>query len=146
MCNLDESVRESTDKLDAAGNTTAAIGKGSAIGSAAMSMIEEIKFQINDMRQKTGQNFARCEGFPNHNKCISISTQASLKKMVAPGCIVILSPLVFGSLFGYRFVSGMLAGCITSGIQIAFSASNTGGAWDNCKKYIEAGLQKRPAG
>merc|ERR1719183_1074421 len=63
--------------------------------------------------------------------------------MILPGCIVILSPLIFGSLFGYRFVSGMLAGTITSGIQIAFSASNTGGAWDNCKKYIEAGNQER---
>jgi len=56
-----------------------------------------------------------------------------------PGCIVILSPLLFGTLFGYKFVSGMLAGTITSGIQIAFSASNTGGAWDNAKKYVEAG-------
>lgn len=59
--------------------------------------------------------------------------------MIAPGCIVVLSPLVFGFIFGYQFVSGMLAGVITSGIQIAFSASNTGGAWDNCKKFIEAG-------
>ena len=56
-----------------------------------------------------------------------------------PGCIVILSPLLFGTLFGYKFVSGMLAGTITSGIQIAFSASNTGGAWDNAKKYVESG-------
>jgi len=59
--------------------------------------------------------------------------------MIAPGAIVILSPLIFGYLFGHRFVSGMLAGTITSGIQIAFSASNTGGAWDNAKKYVEAG-------
>ena len=59
--------------------------------------------------------------------------------MVAPGAIVVLSPLVFGFLMGYQFVSGMLTGVITSGIQIAFSASNTGGAWDNCKKYIEKG-------
>lgn len=58
--------------------------------------------------------------------------------MIAPGCIVVLSPLVWGTIFGYQFVSGMLAGTITSGIQIAFSASNTGGAWDNCKKYISA--------
>lgn len=71
--------------------------------------------------------------------------------MVAPGCIVILSPLVFGWLLGYTFVSGMLTGVITSGIQIAFSASNTGGAWDNCKKYIEKGsltwgMNKKPKG
>merc|ERR1711990_932865 len=54
------------------------------------------------------------------------------------------SPLLFGTLFGYRFVSGMLAGTIVSGIQIAFSASNTGGAWDNAKKYVEAGKLQRP--
>jgi len=63
--------------------------------------------------------------------------------MIAPGAIVILSPLIFGYLFGHRFVSGMLAGTITSGIQIAFSASNTGGAWDNAKKYTEAGMLNR---
>ena len=64
--------------------------------------------------------------------------------MIAPGAIVILAPLVMGVLLGYRFVSGMLAGVIVSGIQIAFSASNTGGAWDNAKKYVEAGLLQRP--
>jgi inorganic pyrophosphatase len=63
--------------------------------------------------------------------------------MIAPGAIVILSPLVFGILLGYKFVSGMLAGTIVSGIQIAFSASNTGGAWDNAKKYVEAGHLER---
>lgn len=62
--------------------------------------------------------------------------------MVAPGCIVILSPIVGGYLLGYPFVSGMLAGNIVSGIQVAFSHSNTGGAWDNCKKYIEGGHLK----
>jgi len=64
--------------------------------------------------------------------------------MIAPGAIVILAPLIMGVLLGYRFVSGMLAGVIVSGIQIAFSASNTGGAWDNAKKYVEAGLLMRP--
>lgn len=63
--------------------------------------------------------------------------------MIAPGAIVILAPLIMGVLLGYRFVSGMLAGVIVSGIQIAFSASNTGGAWDNAKKYVEAGLLMR---
>ena len=61
--------------------------------------------------------------------------------MIAPGAIVILSPLVFGTLLGYKFVSGMLAGTIVSGIQIAFSASNTGGAWDNAKKSFEKGVE-----
>ena len=59
--------------------------------------------------------------------------------MIAPGCIVIISPLVCGLCFSYRCLSGLLTGIITSGVQIAFSASNTGGAWDNCKKYVEAG-------
>jgi Na+/H+-translocating membrane pyrophosphatase len=65
--------------------------------------------------------------------------------MIAPGAIVICTPILCGLLFGYRSVSGLLAGNIVSGIQIAFSASNTGGAWDNCKKYVEAGhLQRMP--
>jgi len=193
MCNLDKSVRVRTDELDAAGNTTAAIGKGfaigsaclvalalfgayitrvaeivpsaynvnilepftfagllfgamipyafsaltmSAVGTAAEEMIVEIREQVPHIKRKE-------KGYPNHERCIAISTTASLKKMIAPGAIVILSPLVFGTLLGYRFVSGMLAGTIVSGIQIAFSASNTGGAWDNAKKYVEAGKLER---
>jgi H(+)-translocating pyrophosphatase len=193
MCNLAKEVRVRTDELDAAGNTTAAIGKGfaigsaclvalalfgayitrvaeinataynvnilepftfsgllfgamipyafsaltmSAVGTAAEEMIVEIREQVPHIKRKE-------KGYPNHERCVAISTEASLKKMIAPGSIVILSPLVFGTLFGYRFVSGMLAGTIVSGIQIAFSASNTGGAWDNCKKYVEAGKLKR---
>lgn len=58
--------------------------------------------------------------------------------MIAPGCLVIISPLLLGWLFGYQATNGILAGAIVSGIQIAFSASNTGGAWDNAKKYVEA--------
>lgn len=76
---------------------------------------------------------------PDHTKCITISTNASLKKMIMPGVIVIVSPLLIGFLFGYTCLAGLLSGIIVSGIQIAFSASNTGGAWDNCKKHIEAG-------
>merc|ERR1712083_88434 len=60
-------------------------------------------------------------------------------RMIAPGCIVIISPLFVGLVFGYEALAGLLAGIIVSGIQIAFSASNTGGAWDNAKKYVEAG-------
>lgn len=188
MSFLEKDVRDYTDELDAAGNTTAAIGKGFAIGSACLvalalfgafitrvaehdplafnvnilepytfsgllfgamipyafsaltmgavgeaaeEMMSEIFKQVKDKNEK---NIAL-----NPDRCVTISTQASLKKMIAPGAIVILSPLVFGYFFGHKFVSGMLAGTITSGIQIAFSASNTGGAWDNCKKYIEAG-------
>jgi len=122
----------------------------SAVGEAAEEMIGEIKNQVTAMQkaaQDAGSNAVMIMvkdstgkiEYPNHNNCVKISTAASLKKMILPGCIVILSPLVFGTLFGYKFVSGMLAGTITSGIQIAFSASNTGGAWDNAKKFVEAG-------
>lgn len=80
---------------------------------------------------------------PDHEKCIKISTTASLTKMILPGAIVIISPLAIGMLFGYQATAGLLAGIIVSGIQIAFSASNTGGAWDNCKKMVEAGKLER---
>ena len=185
MTGLHPSVRAKTDKLDAAGNTTAAIGKGFAIGSAclvslalfgafvtktaikdvnillplqfaglligamipyafsaftmnavgtaAKDMISEIKrqFQDEDIREKRKD--------PDYEACIAISTKASLQKMIIPGILVIGSPLLVGFLFGVNAVSGLLAGIIVSGIQIAFSFSNTGGAWDNAKKYIEAG-------
>merc|ERR1711990_534109 len=83
---------------------------------------------------------------PNHTRCINISTNASLWKMIAPGALVICTPLVMGLFFGYRCVSGLLAGNIVSGIQIAFSASNTGGAWVNAKKSVEAGLLNYKSG
>merc|ERR1711908_240577 len=68
-----------------------------------------------------------------------ISTNASLKEMVAPGLLVILSPIACGTVFGVMGVSGMLVGAITSAVQLAISQSNTGGAWDNAKKYVEKG-------
>merc|ERR1719271_1692096 len=74
---------------------------------------------------------------PDYQGCIAISTNHSLVKMIAPGALVILSPLVAGLLFGPAAVEGLLAGSIVSGVQVAISASNTGGAWDNCKKEIE---------
>jgi len=192
MCNLDESVRERTDRLDAAGNTTAAVGKGFAIGSACLvalalfgafvtrveadlpgstattvNILEPITFSglligamlpyafsaltmsavgdaaeamIYEIRRQVPLIKQGAE--PDHTKCIEISTNSSLSKMIAPGAIVILAPFLGGILFSYTFVSGLLAGCIVSGIQIAFSFSNTGGAWDNAKKYVEAGLLK----
>merc|ERR1712060_194677 len=163
MSNIHEDTREHTDDLDAAGNTTAAIGKGFAIGSAclvalalfgafvtrvsntiatmavgdaAQDMLEEIQLQFARM-SNAQPNTPEAE--PNHERCIAISTDASLKKMVAPGLLVILSPLLAGAFFGFQATNGVLAGCIVSGIQIAFSASNSGGAWDNAKKFVEAG-------
>lgn len=105
-----------------------------AVGDAAQQMIEEIERQYPKIMEGEA---------PDHTKCISISTAASLTKMIAPGAIVIISPLACGMIFGYRAVAGLLAGIIVSGIQIAFSASNTGGAWDNCKKMVEAKQLKR---
>lgn len=113
-----------------------------AVGDAAQSMIEEIQDQydhICPINPETGEREEKPEpGYPNHERCIAISTEASLSKMIAPGAIVILSPLVVGMIFGYLATAGLLSGIIVSGIQIAFSASNTGGAWDNCKKFVEA--------
>ena len=202
MSNLVDEIREKTDALDAAGNTTAAIGKGFAIGSAclvalalfgafvtrvsntisvmpnaadpAAQAMESYKVNIlepftfaglligamlpywfsamtmkavgdaaQEMLEEIRRQFILMAADPSlpadHTTCISISTNASLKKMIAPGILVIVSPLLAGSLFGYQATNGILAGCIVSGIQIAFSASNSGGAWDNAKKYVEAG-------
>jgi len=187
MSYLAPHVRENTDELDAAGNTTAAIGKGFAIGSAALVALALFGAFITRVAGVTGKTInidilnpltfsgllfgamlpywfsaltmdavgtaaedmiaeiVRQEPLilagaePDHAKCIDISTKASLARMIAPGCIVILSPLVVGLVFGYLALSGLLAGIIVSGIQIAFSASNTGGSWDNCKKYLESG-------
>merc|ERR1712022_17634 len=72
-------------------------------------------------------------------KCIQISTNASLKEMVLPGLLVIASPIVVGAVFGVEAVAGMLVGSIASAAQLAISQSNTGGAWDNAKKYVEKG-------
>jgi len=177
--------RERTDILDAAGNTTAAIGKGFGIGSAtlvalalfgafvtrsqmqqvdilkpmefsclvlgamlpyafsamtmsavseaAQEMISEIQDQFADGHILSGNRR------PDYDRCIMISTKSSIREMLAPGLLVLLSPILTGFLFGAKGVSGLLAGAIVSGVQIAISFSNTGGAWDNAKKYIEAG-------
>merc|ERR1719392_93854 len=105
-----------------------------AVGDAAEAMMKHI---IKDYEK--GQALkAQGEAYtPDYQGCIEISTNASLVKMIAPGALVILSPLVAGLLFGPAAVEGLLAGAIVSGVQVAISASNTGGAWDNCKKEIE---------
>lgn len=177
MAELEDSVREKTDALDAAGNTTAAIGKGFAIGSAClvslslygafvtrtnMTSVDILKpIQISALivgamipyafaamtMKSVGKAAAEMveqvkkqvkAGDKDPNKCIEISTKASLQEMIPPGILVIFTPLVIGGLFGPNAVAGYLAGVIVSGIQMAISASNTGGAWDNAKKYIEA--------
>jgi len=105
-----------------------------AVGRAALQMVFEIRKQLaENPRIITG------EVAPDYERCISISTTASLKEMIAPGALVILTPIVIGLVFGPRAVAGLLPGILVSGVQMAISSSNTGGAWDNAKKFIEAG-------
>ncbi|KAG4942993.1 hypothetical protein JHK82_047173 [Glycine max] len=189
MAGMSHRIRERTDALDAAGNTTAAIGKGFAIGSAALvslalfgafvsraaittvdvltpkvfiglivgamlpywfsamtmksvgsaalKMVEEVRRQFN-----TIPGLMEGTAKPDYATCVKISTDASIKEMIPPGALVMLTPLVVGILFGVETLSGVLAGSLVSGVQIAISASNTGGAWDNAKKYIEAGASE----
>lgn len=77
---------------------------------------------------------------PDYKSCVRISTHSSLKQMIAPGILVTLTPFLLGVVLGPQALVGFLPGAIISGVQMAISASNTGGAWDNAKKYIEAGL------
>ena len=79
------------------------------------------------------------KGKPDYDKCIQISTKASLQEMILPGMIIIFTPVVVGLAFGVQVLAGVLAGSIASGVVLAISMSNSGGAWDNTKKYIEAG-------
>jgi inorganic pyrophosphatase len=192
MCELGEETRHRTDALDAAGNTTAAIGKGYAIGSAAfvslalfsgyvtivqsrkkralaaVDVLQAFPFAgllvgamipywfsamtmksvgdaANEMVLEVRRQFKSHPGImegteqPDYDTCIRISTDASLKEMIAPGALVMLTPLVVGFVFGVQMLAGVLLGALVSGVQMAQSASNTGGAWDNAKKYIEQG-------
>merc|ERR1719377_481065 len=183
MSGLPEQVRTYTDCLDAAGNTTAAIGKGFAIGSAALVSLalfgafcvraevtkvdilnpwvftglllgammpyafaawtmKSVGMAANDMVKECMEQFPKImngEMQPDYQRCILISTEASLREMLAPGALVILSPLVVGFGFGKNATAGLLSGAMVSSVQLAISMSNTGGAWDNSKKYIEAG-------
>ncbi len=96
----------------------------------------------NDMVAECMRQFPKIisgEIKPQYSRCIAISTEASLREMIAPGLLVILSPLVFGLGLGKNACAGLLSGALVSGVQLAISMSNTGGAWDNAKKYIEAG-------
>jgi len=106
-----------------------------AVGDAAYDMMNFIIADYKDGEKKKRETGAEYE--PNYDGCIKISTEASIKKMVAPGCLVIGSPIIAGFVFGPHATAGVLAGNIVSGIQLAFSQSNSGGAWDNAKKEIE---------
>merc|ERR1712023_501057 len=105
---------------------------GKSVGTAA-----------NDMLKECLEQFPKIMGpekaAPDYERCILISTEASLREMLAPGALVILSPLVAGFYFGKNATAGLLSGAMVSSVQLAISMSNTGGAWDNSKKYISAG-------
>ena len=194
MTGMGESVRDRTDVLDAAGNTTAAIGKGFAIGSAILTSLAlfsafltradlldpqaKIMDSINlldplvltglfvgamlpflfsamtmksvgtaafDMIEEVRRQFRTIPGImegtaePDYEKCVSISTEAALREMIPPGILIMGTPLLVGFLFGVPAVAGILVGSLVSGGVLAISSANSGGAWDNAKKYIEKG-------
>jgi K(+)-stimulated pyrophosphate-energized sodium pump len=194
MAELGKEVRNRTDILDAAGNTTAAVGKGFAIGSAALTslalfaafvtrartqdstlnsieLLDPLVFggllfgamlpfifsaftmksvgdAAKDMVEEVRRQFREIPGLmegknkPDYKKCVDISTAAALREMIAPGLLVLLSPLFVGYLFGIKTLAGMLAGALVSGVVLAISSANSGGAWDNAKKFIEAAGKK----
>jgi len=181
-------VREETDSLDALGNTTAATGKGFAVGSAvltsmalmtafasatgvtdvnlldpevlagilvgalcpfvfaALTMLSVGKAAESIMyecRRQLNEQFEDPSFQLDSQECVRISTDASLREMVAPGTIAVFTPVIFGTLLGTSGLMGLLAGSISSGFLLAVTMSNAGGAWDNAKKYIESiGLKK----
>jgi K(+)-stimulated pyrophosphate-energized sodium pump len=214
MSDLPKEVRKRTDKLDAVGNTTAAIGKGFAIGSAAltalalfaafmttagittidvanplvmaglflggmlpflfsslamdavgkaaMEMIQEVRRQFRSipelkaalevMNRNNGKEFdtwsnedqrtfEAAEGKPEYGKCVEISTKASIKQMVLPGMIAVLTPAAIGFTGGAEMLGGLLAGVTVTGVLMAIFQSNAGGAWDNAKKMFEEGVE-----
>jgi inorganic pyrophosphatase len=111
-----------------------------SVGTAAMAMVKEVKRQFDTIPGLLAGEPGH--GEPDHAKCIKISTDASLKEMILPGLLVMISPIVTGAFFGVEAVSGLLVGSLTSGVQLAISQANTGGAWDNAKKYVEKGCVK----
>lgn len=187
MSGLDKEVRTITDKLDSVGNTTAAIGKGFAIGSAALAtvsmmssylysfmdtlfldiisrdvlvgavvgaalpylfsgmLINSVAKAARSMVKEVRRQFKEIPGIlegtarPDYKTCITISSQGALKEMIAPAIVAIAFPVLCGFLFGAYFVGGILIGATLSAIMLAIFTGNAGGAWDNAKKFIEAG-------
>ena len=194
MTGMGENIRDRTDVLDSAGNTTAAIGKGFAIGSAILTSLalfsafltradlldpkSKIMDSINlldplvltglfvgamlpflfsamtmksvgkaafDMIEEVRRQFRSISGImegktePDYEKCVEISTKAALREMIPPGVLIMGTPLLVGFLFGVPAVAGVLAGSLVSGGVLAIASANSGGAWDNAKKYIEKG-------
>ena len=192
MSGLEPEVRQRTDALDALGNTTAATGKGFAIGSAALTALALMASYIDKVEEVGGtvgsfdlmnptvliglfigaclpfvfaaltmesvgkaaqsvvvevrRQFKEIKGLmegeadPNYAKCVDLCTKASLREMILPTVVAVVSPLIVGFVLGVNGVVGMLAGATASGFLLAIFMSNSGGAWDNAKKYIESGV------
>ena len=186
MSGLPENVRNITDKLDAVGNTTAAIGKGFAIGSAALTALalfvsyaqavqlesinimaprvitglfiggmltflfsaitmESVSKAAYSMIEEVRRQFREDPGIlqgtnrPDYKTYVGISTIAALREMIIPGIIAAAAPIAIGLLLGVEALGGLLAGALVTGVLLAIFMSNSGGAWDNAKKYIEGG-------
>ena len=186
MAGLDKNVRDITDKLDSVGNTTAAIGKGFAIGSAALTALalfvsyaeavklttidilnahvivglfiggmltflfsamtmESVSKAAHQMIEEVRRQFREKPGIlkgtdrPDYASCVSISTKAALREMFLPGLMAVLAPLATGLILGPSALGGLLTGALVTGVLMAIFMSNSGGAWDNAKKYIEEG-------
>ena len=107
-----------------------------AVGQAAMAMVEEVRRQF-----RTIPGIMEGKGKPEYDKCVAISTDASIKKMLAPGAIAILSPIIIGFLLGPEALGGFLAGATVSGVLMGMFQNNAGGAWDNAKKSFEKGAE-----
>ena len=194
MAGLAPEVRQRTDALDSLGNTTAATGKGFAIGSAALTALALMASYIEKVKEVGGANvtfndfslmnpvvlvglfIGACLPFvfaaltmnsvgraaqsvvievrrqfkeilglmdgkadPDYARCVDLCTKASLKEMVLPTVIAVVTPIVVGMILGFKGVVGLLAGATVTGFLMAIFMANSGGAWDNAKKYIEAG-------
>merc|ERR1712153_42039 len=111
------------------------MGTMKSVGLAAMEMVNEVQRQFDEKPHLFDENPSER---PDYDACIAISTNASLKEMIAPGALVILTPLLTGIFFGVNAVCGLLIGSLVSSVQLAISMSDSGGAWDNAKKYIES--------
>ncbi|MBW8684826.1 sodium-translocating pyrophosphatase [Chitinophaga rhizophila] len=107
-----------------------------AVGEAAMSMVEEVRRQFKEI-----PGIMEGTGKPEYDKCVAISTQASIRKMMLPGSIAILSPIIVGFIFGPEVLGGFLAGATVSGVLMGMFQNNAGGAWDNAKKSFEKGVE-----
>lgn len=107
-----------------------------AVGKAAMAMVEEVRRQFREI-----PGIMEGKGKPEYEKCVAISTDASIKKMMLPGAIAIISPLIIGFLFGPEVLGGFLAGATVSGVLMGMFQNNAGGAWDNAKKSFEKGVE-----